>query len=73
MKAAQLFSPTTTTIPELTAVLLQLQAAIEAEFQEKFQRLPGEIQDFLQDRKMDGRSSSKSRPSTPHETLSEAD
>ncbi|XP_038127133.1 1-phosphatidylinositol 4,5-bisphosphate phosphodiesterase beta-1 [Cyprinodon tularosa] len=51
----------------------KLQAAVEAEFQEKFQRLPGEIQDFLQDRKLEGRGHSKSRPSTPHETLSEED
>ncbi|KAM7385261.1 hypothetical protein PAMP_001350 [Pampus punctatissimus] len=29
----------------------KLQGAVEAEFQEKFQCLPGEIQDFLQDRK----------------------
>ncbi|KAF6737429.1 1-phosphatidylinositol 4,5-bisphosphate phosphodiesterase beta-1 [Oryzias melastigma] len=60
-------------LQEIQDQKVKLQAAIEAEFQEKFQRLPGEIQDFLQDRKMDGRSSSKSRPSTPHETLSEAD
>uniref|UniRef100_A0A3P9N9R3 1-phosphatidylinositol 4,5-bisphosphate phosphodiesterase n=1 Tax=Poecilia reticulata TaxID=8081 RepID=A0A3P9N9R3_POERE len=51
----------------------KLQAAVEAEFQEKFQRLPGEIRDFLQDRKLEGRGHSKSRPSTPHETLSEED
>uniref|UniRef100_A0A3B3V3R7 Phosphoinositide phospholipase C n=1 Tax=Poecilia latipinna TaxID=48699 RepID=A0A3B3V3R7_9TELE len=51
----------------------KLQAAVEAEFQEKFQRLPGEIRDFLQDRKLEGRGHSKSRPSTPHEALSEED
>ncbi|GLD69644.1 1-phosphatidylinositol 4,5-bisphosphate phosphodiesterase beta-1-like protein [Lates japonicus] len=51
----------------------KLQGAIEAEFQEKFQCLPGEIQDFLQDRKTEVRGHSKSRPSTPHETLSEED
>ncbi|KAG7511683.1 1-phosphatidylinositol 4,5-bisphosphate phosphodiesterase beta-1-like [Solea senegalensis] len=51
----------------------KLQGAVEAEFQEKFQRLPGEIQDFLQDRKTEVRGHSKSRPSTPHETLSEDD
>ncbi|MEQ2274234.1 hypothetical protein XENORESO_016872 [Xenotaenia resolanae] len=51
----------------------KLQAAVEAEFQEKFQRLPGEIRDFLQDRKLEGRGHSKSRPSTPHEVLSEED
>ncbi|KAG7217558.1 hypothetical protein INR49_021372, partial [Caranx melampygus] len=52
----------------------KLQGAIEAEFQEKFQCLPGEIEDFLQDRKTpEVRGHSKSRPSTPHETLSEED
>ncbi|XP_026165027.1 1-phosphatidylinositol 4,5-bisphosphate phosphodiesterase beta-1 [Mastacembelus armatus] len=51
----------------------KLQGAVEAEFQEKFQRLPGEIRDFLQDRKTEVRGHSKSRPSTPHETLSEED
>ncbi|XP_023249264.1 1-phosphatidylinositol 4,5-bisphosphate phosphodiesterase beta-1-like [Seriola lalandi dorsalis] len=51
----------------------KLQGTIEAEFQEKFQCLPGEIQDFLQDRKTEVRGHSKSRPSTPHETLSEED
>ncbi|XP_068183152.1 1-phosphatidylinositol 4,5-bisphosphate phosphodiesterase beta-1 [Antennarius striatus] len=51
----------------------KLQAAIEADFQEKFQCLPGEIQDFLQDRKAEVRGHSRSRPSTPHETLSEED
>ncbi|XP_068597811.1 1-phosphatidylinositol 4,5-bisphosphate phosphodiesterase beta-1-like [Brachionichthys hirsutus] len=49
----------------------KLQAAIEADFQEKFQCLPGEIQDFLQDRKAEVRGHSRSRPSTPHETLSD--
>ncbi|MEQ2230892.1 hypothetical protein ILYODFUR_033898, partial [Ilyodon furcidens] len=57
----------------LVQMVLQLQAAVEAEFQEKFQRLPGEIRDFLQDRKLEGRGHSKSRPSTPHEVLSEED
>ncbi|KAM6916655.1 1-phosphatidylinositol 4,5-bisphosphate phosphodiesterase beta-1-like [Xenentodon cancila] len=51
----------------------KLQAAVEAEFTEKFERLPGEIHDFLQDRKSEGRSHSKSRPSTPHEALSGED
>ncbi|CAN9500212.1 unnamed protein product [Ophioblennius macclurei] len=51
----------------------KLQAAVEAEFQEKFQCLPGEIEDFLQDRKMEVRGHSKSRSSTPHEALSEED
>ncbi|XP_074503475.1 1-phosphatidylinositol 4,5-bisphosphate phosphodiesterase beta-1-like [Sebastes fasciatus] len=51
----------------------KLQAAVEAEFQEKFQCLPGEIEDFLQDRKTEVRGQSKSRPSTPHEPLSEED
>lgn len=54
-------------------VVPQLQGAVEAEFQEKFQRLPGEIRDFLQDRKLEVRGHSKSRPSTPHEALSEED
>ncbi|KAK9541234.1 hypothetical protein VZT92_001295 [Zoarces viviparus] len=51
----------------------KLQGAVEAEFQEKFQCLPGEIQDFLQDRKTEVRGHSRSRPSTPHEPLSEED
>ncbi|KAM3863352.1 1-phosphatidylinositol 4,5-bisphosphate phosphodiesterase beta-1 [Diretmus argenteus] len=51
----------------------KLQGAVEAEFQEKFQQLPGEIQDFLQDRKSRVRGHSKSRPSTPRDTLSEED
>uniref|UniRef100_UPI003AB0FBBA 1-phosphatidylinositol 4,5-bisphosphate phosphodiesterase beta-1-like n=1 Tax=Centroberyx gerrardi TaxID=166262 RepID=UPI003AB0FBBA len=51
----------------------KLQGVVEAEFQEKFQRLPGEIQDFLQDRKSEVRGHSKSRPSTPHDPLSEED
>uniref|UniRef100_A0A671VKE4 1-phosphatidylinositol 4,5-bisphosphate phosphodiesterase n=1 Tax=Sparus aurata TaxID=8175 RepID=A0A671VKE4_SPAAU len=50
-----------------------LQGAVEADFQEKFQCLPGEIEDFLQDRKTEVRGHSKSRSSTPHETLSEED
>lgn len=53
--------------------LPQLQGVVEAEFQEKFQRLPGEIRDFLQDRKTEVRGQSKSRSSTPHDTLSEED
>uniref|UniRef100_A0A3P8WHI2 Phosphoinositide phospholipase C n=1 Tax=Cynoglossus semilaevis TaxID=244447 RepID=A0A3P8WHI2_CYNSE len=51
----------------------KLQGVVEAEFQEKFQRLPGEIRDFLQDRKTEVRGQSKSRSSTPHDTLSEED
>ncbi|XP_035760671.1 1-phosphatidylinositol 4,5-bisphosphate phosphodiesterase beta-1-like [Neolamprologus brichardi] len=51
----------------------KLQGSVEAEFQEKFQCLPGEIHDFLQDRKLEVRGHSKSRPSTPHEALSEED
>ncbi|XP_020511009.1 1-phosphatidylinositol 4,5-bisphosphate phosphodiesterase beta-1 [Labrus bergylta] len=51
----------------------KLQGVVEADFQEKFQCLPGEIEDFLQDRKAEVRGHSKSRPSTPHETLSEED
>lgn len=54
-------------------VLLQLQGAVEADFQEKFHCLPGEIQEFLQERRAEVRGNSKSRPSTPHETLSEED
>ncbi|KAM8852372.1 1-phosphatidylinositol 4,5-bisphosphate phosphodiesterase beta-1-like isoform 2-T2 [Synchiropus picturatus] len=52
-------------LQEIQDLKPKLQGAIEAEFQEKFDRLPGEIRDFLQDR--------KSRPSTPNETLSEDD
>ncbi|XP_013880060.1 1-phosphatidylinositol 4,5-bisphosphate phosphodiesterase beta-1 [Austrofundulus limnaeus] len=51
----------------------KLQAAVDSEFQERFQRLPGEIHDFLQDRKMEGRARSKSRPTSQQETLSEED
>lgn len=53
--------------------VLQLQGAVEADFQEKFHCLPGEIQEFLQERRAEVRGNSKSRPSTPHETLSEED
>uniref|UniRef100_A0A665ULG6 1-phosphatidylinositol 4,5-bisphosphate phosphodiesterase n=1 Tax=Echeneis naucrates TaxID=173247 RepID=A0A665ULG6_ECHNA len=56
-----------------SVVVLQLQGAVEAEFQEKFQCLPEEIEDFLQDRKAEVMGHSKSRSSTPHETLSEED
>ncbi|XP_053730934.1 1-phosphatidylinositol 4,5-bisphosphate phosphodiesterase beta-1-like isoform X2 [Synchiropus splendidus] len=52
-------------LQEIQDLKPKLQGAIETEFQEKFDRLPGEIRDFLQDR--------KSRPSTPNETLSEDD
>ncbi|XP_061767360.1 1-phosphatidylinositol 4,5-bisphosphate phosphodiesterase beta-1 isoform X1 [Nerophis ophidion] len=51
----------------------KLHAAIEAEFEEKFQRLPGEIEDFLRDGRSEVRSGSKSRPSTPTDVLSEDD
>ncbi|XP_041646165.1 1-phosphatidylinositol 4,5-bisphosphate phosphodiesterase beta-1-like [Cheilinus undulatus] len=51
----------------------KLQGAVEADFNEKFQCLPGEIEEFLQDRKVEVRGNSKSRSSTPHETLSEED
>ncbi|XP_034538204.1 LOW QUALITY PROTEIN: 1-phosphatidylinositol 4,5-bisphosphate phosphodiesterase beta-1-like [Notolabrus celidotus] len=51
----------------------KLQGVVEADFQEKFQCLPGEIEEFLQDRKAEDRGNSKSRSSTPHETLSEED
>ncbi|CAL8257988.1 unnamed protein product [Arctogadus glacialis] len=49
-----------------------LLGAVDADFQEKFQMLPGEIEDFLLDRKL-ARGHSKSRSSTPHDTLSEED
>lgn len=61
------------TVNHNSVASLQLQGAVEADFQEKFQCLPGEIEDFLQDRKAEVRGHSKSRPSTPHETLSEED
>lgn len=60
-------------LSQRSLVSLQLQGAVEADFQEKFQCLPGEIQDFLQDRKAEVRGHSKSRSSTPHEVLSEED
>ncbi|XP_062302974.1 1-phosphatidylinositol 4,5-bisphosphate phosphodiesterase beta-1 isoform X2 [Osmerus eperlanus] len=49
----------------------KLQGQVEAEYQEKFRQLPGEIQDFLQDRKPDVRGPAMPRPSTPHDVLSE--
>lgn len=55
------------------SLFLQLQGAVEADFQEKFHCLPGEIQEFLQERRPEVRGNSKSRPNTPHETLSEED
>lgn len=55
------------------SLLLQLQGAVEADFQEKFHCLPGEIQEFLQERRAEVRGNSKSRSSTPHEALSEED
>ncbi|XP_069000289.1 1-phosphatidylinositol 4,5-bisphosphate phosphodiesterase beta-1-like [Embiotoca jacksoni] len=60
-------------LQEIQDLKPKLQGTVEAEFQEKFQLLPGEIEDFLQDRKLEVRGHSKSRPSTPHETLSEED
>ncbi|XP_029585834.1 1-phosphatidylinositol 4,5-bisphosphate phosphodiesterase beta-1 isoform X1 [Salmo trutta] len=49
----------------------KLQGAVEAEYQEKFRLLPGEIQDFLQNRKGGVKGHVVPRPSTPHDTLSE--
>ncbi|XP_075899111.1 1-phosphatidylinositol 4,5-bisphosphate phosphodiesterase beta-1 isoform X1 [Nelusetta ayraudi] len=60
-------------LQEIQDLKPKLQGAVEADFQEKFQCLPGEIQDFLQDRKAEVRGHSKSRSSTPHEALSEED
>ncbi|XP_057704495.1 1-phosphatidylinositol 4,5-bisphosphate phosphodiesterase beta-1-like [Corythoichthys intestinalis] len=60
-------------LQEIQELKPKLQGAIEAEFQEKFDRLPGEIRDFLQDRRPEVRGHSKSRPSTPNEILSEDD
>ena len=59
---------------KLTCALFQPQllGAVDADFQEKFQMLPGEIEDFLLDRKL-ARGHSKSRSSTPHDPLSEED
>ncbi|XP_074531383.1 1-phosphatidylinositol 4,5-bisphosphate phosphodiesterase beta-1-like [Halichoeres trimaculatus] len=51
----------------------KLQGVVEADFVEKFACLPGEIEEFLQDRKTEVRGHSKSRSSTPHDTLSEED
>ncbi|XP_034040686.1 1-phosphatidylinositol 4,5-bisphosphate phosphodiesterase beta-1-like [Thalassophryne amazonica] len=51
----------------------KLQGIVDAEFQEKFHCLPGEIQAFLQDRNSEVRGHSKSRSPTPHETMSEED
>ncbi|XP_032396743.1 1-phosphatidylinositol 4,5-bisphosphate phosphodiesterase beta-1 [Etheostoma spectabile] len=69
----QLVEQHTELLQEIQDLKPKLQGAVEAEFQDKFQCLPGEIQDFLQDRKTEVREQSKSRPSTPHETLSEED
>ncbi|XP_045065057.1 1-phosphatidylinositol 4,5-bisphosphate phosphodiesterase beta-1-like isoform X2 [Coregonus clupeaformis] len=49
----------------------KLQGAVEAEYQEKFHLLPGEIQDFLQNRKGGVKGLVGPRPSTPHDMLSE--
>ncbi|KAG7235207.1 hypothetical protein INR49_003084 [Caranx melampygus] len=46
----------------------KLQGAIEAEFQEKFQCLPGEIEDFLQDRKTPEKKSRSLSASAPAAT-----
>ncbi|XP_034754358.1 1-phosphatidylinositol 4,5-bisphosphate phosphodiesterase beta-1-like [Etheostoma cragini] len=69
----QLVEQHTELLQEIQDLKPKLQGAVEEEFQDKFQCLPGEIQDFLQDRKSEVREQSKSRPSTPHETLSEED
>ncbi|XP_033991736.1 1-phosphatidylinositol 4,5-bisphosphate phosphodiesterase beta-1-like [Trematomus bernacchii] len=69
----QLVEQHTELLQEIQDLKPKLQGSVEAEFQEKFQCLPGEIEDFLQDRKSEVRSHSKSRPSTPHEGLSEDD
>ena len=45
---------------------------MEAEFQEKFDRLPGDIRDFLHDGKW-VRGQGVPRPLTPHDPLSEED
>ncbi|TWW78428.1 1-phosphatidylinositol 4,5-bisphosphate phosphodiesterase beta-1 isoform X1 [Takifugu flavidus] len=60
-------------LQEIQDLKPKLQGAVEADFQEKFHCLPGEIQEFLQERRAEVRGISKSRPSTPHETLSEED
>eukprot|EP00063_Salmo_salar_P091241 XP_014066076.1 PREDICTED: 1-phosphatidylinositol 4,5-bisphosphate phosphodiesterase beta-1-like [Salmo salar] len=49
----------------------KLQGAVEAEYQEKFCLLPGEIQDFLLNRKGGVKSHVVPQPSTPHDILSE--
>uniref|UniRef100_A0A8C7G3F0 1-phosphatidylinositol 4,5-bisphosphate phosphodiesterase n=1 Tax=Oncorhynchus kisutch TaxID=8019 RepID=A0A8C7G3F0_ONCKI len=49
----------------------KLQGAVEAEYQEKFCLLPGEIQDFLQNRKGGVKGHVVPRPSTPQDILSE--
>ncbi|XP_077961045.1 1-phosphatidylinositol 4,5-bisphosphate phosphodiesterase beta-1 isoform X3 [Gasterosteus aculeatus] len=69
----QLVEQHTELLQEIQDQKPKLQGAVEAEFQEKFQCLPGEIEDFLQDRKTEVRGHSRSRPSTPHEPLSEED
>lgn len=72
-RAEQLQEQHTELMQQIQALKPRLQEALEAEFQEKFRCLPGEIQDFLQDRSSELPSQSKSRSSTPHETLSEED
>uniref|UniRef100_A0A8C7SX14 1-phosphatidylinositol 4,5-bisphosphate phosphodiesterase n=1 Tax=Oncorhynchus mykiss TaxID=8022 RepID=A0A8C7SX14_ONCMY len=49
----------------------KLQGAVETEYQEKFCLLPGEIQDFLQNRKEGVKGHVVPRPPTPHDILSE--
>ncbi|KAI4789008.1 hypothetical protein KUCAC02_035494, partial [Chaenocephalus aceratus] len=58
----QLVEQHTELLQEIQDLKPKLQGSVEAEFQEKFQCLPGEIEDFLQDRKSEVRSHSKSRP-----------
>lgn len=72
-RAEQLQEQHTELMQQIQGLKPRLQGALEAEFQEKFRCLPGEIQDFLQDRASELPSQSKSRSSTPHETLSEED
>ncbi|KAJ7991071.1 hypothetical protein DPEC_G00293430 [Dallia pectoralis] len=49
----------------------KLQTAVDVEYQEKFCLLPGEIQDFLQNRKGGVKDHILHSPSFPHDTVSE--
>ncbi|KAK7901798.1 hypothetical protein WMY93_018567 [Mugilogobius chulae] len=70
-RVEQLQEQHTELLQQIQELKPRLQGAVESDFQERFRCLPGEIQDFLLDRSSEVKGHKKSRPSTPHETLSE--